>query len=506
MHGTPRPWLEERSFHDLVYDWMERAPWLALSAAAHLLLYFLLAALPWDQFGREPVRTLQASLQLPPAEVFEPRVEPPLDPVDTPDVSEPMARTQDLEPQQDASSELDSDTFAELLANPVAFESGDVPLIGLGGGPPPGGFHGPRGDGHGRVPHGTAGQAALRAALAWLQAHQSRDGRWDGDGFMQNCGLIGANACDGPGGSTHDVGVTGLALLAFLGDGNSTTSGEYKDVVARGITWLKNQQDPDSGLIGERTGHDFLYDHALGTLALCEAYYASHSPLIKGAAQKAVELIVRARAPYGAWRYDLPSIGDSDTSLTGWMVFALASAREAGLEADYRSAFDGALTFLDEVTDPASGRVGYQHMGELSSRTTANEHYPREKGEAMTAVGLLCRIFLGQKPEDHPILLEHAELLKSRPPVWDPDGHGCDMYYWYYGTYAMYQLGKPYWPVWEKAMKAAVVDSQRKDGDCKGSWDPLGPWGWSGGRVYSTAVMTLSLEVYFRYAQVLGAR
>jgi hypothetical protein len=55
-------------------------------------------------------------------------------------------------------------------------------------------------------------------------------------------------------------------------------------------------------------------------------------------------------------------------------------------------------------------------------------------------------------------------------------------------------------------MKKAVLDSQRKDGAAKGSWDPIGPWGFSGGRVYSTATLVLCLEVYFRYAKVLGAR
>ena len=80
------------------------------------------------------------------------------------------------------------------------------------------------------------------------------------------------------------------------------------------------------------------------------------------------------------------------------------------------------------------------------------------------------------------------------------------MYYWYYGTYAMYQMGGKHWRAWQKSLKHAVVDTQRKDGDYKGSWDPIGPWGYSGGRVYSTAIMTLSLEVYFRYAQVIGAR
>ena len=49
-------------------------------------------------------------------------------------------------------------------------------------------------------------------------------------------------------------------------------------------------------------------------------------------------------------------------------------------------------------------------------------------------------------------------------------------------------------------------EAQRDDGDEKGSWDPIGPWGFAGGRVYSTALMTLTLEVYFRYSQVLGSR
>ena len=55
-------------------------------------------------------------------------------------------------------------------------------------------------------------------------------------------------------------------------------------------------------------------------------------------------------------------------------------------------------------------------------------------------------------------------------------------------------------------MKPAVIETQRRDGDEKGSWDPVGPWGYAGGRVYATALMTLCMEVYFRYGRVLGAR
>ena len=124
----------------------------------------------------------------------------------------------------------------------------------------------------------------------------------------------------------------------------------------------------------------------------------------------------------------------------------------------------------------------------------------------MTAVGLLCRIFLGQTPEDEPILEKHAELLRRSLPTWDPEGYGCDMYYWYYGTYAAFQLGGATWKAWRGALGEAVVKSQRTDGDASGSWDPVGPWGYVGGRVYATAIQTLTLEVYHRYTSLLGSR
>ena len=246
----------------------------------------------------------------------------------------------------------------------------------------------------------------------------------------------------------HDVGLTGLALLAFLGNGNTTGQGPHRDVVSKGIRWLHAQQDPETGRIGDDATHEFIYDHALATLALCEAYVFSKSPLIKRAAQSAVDYIQRARNPYGAWRYEVPPIGDNDTSVTGWMVFCLVSAKDGGLRVD-ESAFDAALAWIDEVTDSITGRIGYDQPGSESSRTASNEHFPRSSGEAMTAVGLLCRIFMGERPDDAPILAKHAELLLRTPPHWDPDGFGCDMYYWYYGTYAMYQMGGDHWRAWE---------------------------------------------------------
>ncbi len=504
------PWEDERTFGDVLYDWMGSAPWLAISLAAHVLVYFIIAAIPWQLLRDEQAPTVAVGPAPPPVQTFEEPVEEPEEPIDTIEPEEPVltdeiserVETDDDQPFDEAQGDPDFHSDAPFDAEAM----NDV--IGIGG--LAGGKFGERRGGRENL--GRAGKAmeqTLSAGLAWLAHHQSPDGSWDADGFSASCGQIGSTICDGAGYGTHDVGVTGLALLAFLGEGNTTTDGRYKDVVARGIKWLRDQQDRDTGLVGDKSSKEFLYDHALATLALCEAYYASKSPLLARTAQDAVNYVQLARNPYGAWRYAAPPDGDNDTSVTGWMVFALAAAKDAGLTVD-PAAFDGALQWIEEVTDPTTGRVGYDAPGSLSSRTAANQHYPREKSEAMTAVGLLCRIFVANAKGEavaNPELLErHAELLKRTPPVWDPDGFGCDMYAWYYGTYAMFQMGGSHWRAWESAMKQAVVGSQRTDGDEAGSWDPIGPWGHAGGRVYSTALMTLCIEVYFRYAKVLGAR
>lgn len=169
-------------------------------------------------------------------------------------------------------------------------------------------------------------ERSIAKGLNWLEANQRIDGSW-------------AAADD-----LYDVGVTALALLSFLAEGNTLTEGSYSHCVDRGVRWLLAQQDLESGRFQRwvlRTdpgtkkqtrliSFSDLYNHAIATQAICELAALSPSPTLIERARPAVQLIHRAQdADYG-WRYEVPSDGDNDSSMTTWMSFALLAADRLG--------------------------------------------------------------------------------------------------------------------------------------------------------------------------------
>jgi hypothetical protein len=59
------------------------------------------------------------------------------------------------------------------------------------------------------------------------------------------------------------------------------------------------------------------------------------------------------------------------------------------------------------------------------------------------------------------------------------------------------------WDQWNRAMRHALIESQVKQGCAAGSWDPQKPTAdsgsESGGRIMTTSLAALTLEVYYRY-------
>ena len=501
---------EDAGFNEFFQEQLQRTPWWLISMLFHLILGFI-ATLIVVQEPIEEVK-LEFTTTIEPEKIEKVKPEPKRDvfkktkPVkqDEPTIEDPVVKEAEVSDHHETADneEFQMSKGQEDAASDSPFEGKfDSSLIGAGGGA--GGKFGSRFGGKRNLVKKGGGseltESAVKAGLMWLKYHQSDDGKWDGNGFDSCCGKDGrTGTCGGAGGEWVDPGVSGLALLCFLGAGNSTTVGEFKDVVKRGVRYLKSIQRED-GLFGSESGH-YMYNHSIAALAMAEAYAISdYSPLLKESAQKGIDYLVKAQNPKSAWRYRYQS-GDNDTSVTGWCTMALKSAKVGELDVPL-SAFEGAINWVDSVTDEAYYRTGYREKGDIGSRLQGvNDFAP---SEAMTAAGMTSRVFAGADRND-PKLIGGAGLLSNSPPVWGDNGGKSliDFYYWYYGTLAMYQMGGEYWTGWNDKMKTALVENQKRGGCEDGSWDPIDPWGRVGGRVYSTAVNVLSLEIYYRYSKV----
>ena len=380
--------------------------------------------------------------------------------------------------------------------------------------------------------------------LRWLARHQNPDGSWSARELRSRCDA--AQPCADPNADFHalyDEGTTALAVLTFLGAGFSHESKQFLvdpvrgkrhrigEIVKSGLQWLVKRQDADGRFSKDQA---FLYNEALATMALTEAYGLTRSNYWKGPAQRGVDYLQRAQRPSPSgtglwgWRY-LPrsevedprttgtgagpskELFDADTSVTTWCVMALKSAELAELAIEPRS-MQGAFDFVAWVT-AADGRVGYiDPKGAGATVTGKNDHY-RYHPAVMSALGMCTRAFVRHDPSDPVLELSAKQLVQDLPAV-SKDGLSVDYYYWYYGSLALNQFDGPesprksskYWGPWNKAMVdslKALVDPT-PDRCRAGGWIVPDRWSYASGPVYSTALAVLTLEVYYRYANAFA--
>jgi hypothetical protein len=316
---------------------------------------------------------------------------------------------------------------------------------------------------------GMGTEKSVASALAWLAAQQSVDGSWP--------------AVEFDGKAEYTPGLTALCTLAFLAGGNThKNSATSSATVAKALDWIVRSQD-DKGILGGSTGN-YMYNHAICMHALLEAYAMTKDPALEAPAKMAVAFTVRAQTREGGWGYREENLA-CDTSITGWQVMALKLAK--GLDfPDCGKALRKAYYYMLTMTDD-SGKVGYRAKGNFP-----NGH------EALTGIGMFC--FELFRPHTKPELLDRqAKVLLQSPPELNQSPMRNDYYYWYFGSLAMFQHGGDGWKIWNAALRKTLVECQEMNGDNAGSWPPNDKWSGYGGRIYTTALATLSLEVYYRY-------
>lgn len=331
-----------------------------------------------------------------------------------------------------------------------------------------------------------ASEAAVARALKWLAEHQYPDGSWSFDHSGGRCQ-----------GQCSDVGklkearfaATGLALLPFLGAGQTHKQGKYKEQVRAGLYWLgTNMAISPNG--GDMTGGGgAMYGQGIASIALCEGYAMTQDRQLAAPAQAALNYIMYAQDPVGGgWNYSARGAGD--TSIVGWQIMALKSGYLGFLQVS-KPTIDRATKFLDSVQAEGGAYYGY--------RTPV-------QGPATTAVGLLCRMYMGwdhDKPE-----LEKGVRYLVTPPLGPTTSN---MYFSYYATQVLHQYDGPdgeLWQNWNIKMRDALVASQALEKHKMGSWMfEGGDSGFdAGGRLYCTAMATMTLEIYYRYMPIYSKK
>jgi hypothetical protein len=313
-----------------------------------------------------------------------------------------------------------------------------------------------------------ASEDAIARGLAWLAAHQRRDGSWRFDHRDGACGSL----CANPGTVASTTAATGLALLPFLGAGETSQGSQYLEVVERGLYYLTGR------MIVSRHGGDLqegtMYAQGIATIALCEAYAMMRDESLRGPAQAAVDFIAAAQHEQGGWRYYPGQPGDM--TVFGWQIMALHSARMAGLEVS-EEVFRRGRQFLDLVQHKDGAHYGYMSPG---------------RDPTPTAVGLLSRMYYG-RAQDDPQLAAGVRYLERLGPS------RSDMYFNYYAHQVLHHYEGPGWDAWNRQLRDGLIATQSRRGHEHGSWYFHDQHAQSGGRLYTTAMCVMILQVYYRY-------
>jgi hypothetical protein len=333
-------------------------------------------------------------------------------------------------------------------------------------------------------------EAAVLAALGWLARSQSSDGRWDANRFGagQEQRIEGHDR--GGAGRNADTGISALAILAFLGAGHSHQQGDYQDTVRHGLEFLIRSQGADGSLFGDSTLYAQMYCHSMATFALAEVHAMTGDSRLQPAVTKAIDYSLRAQhTTTGGWRYRPNEIGD--TSQLGWQMMALASAKRAGLEIPSHT-WTRVGRFLNSVRrGQHGGLASYRPDGPLTT--------------SMTAEALYCRLLLAEMGGEQIDELAASEATRQLLAAL-PNRQRVNLYYWYYATLALHHrslasdANAAAWRAWNDAITTVLLESQITTGPDAGSWNTNTVWGGYGGRVYTTAMAAMCLEVYYRYA------
>ena len=133
----------------------------------------------------------------------------------------------------------------------------------------------------------TATELAVMRGLEWLRLNQNADGTW-GSGINED---------------HKNSAMTGLALLCFLGHGETNTSEQYGLTVNKAVQWIIDNGTASQGRLsmdGSFTQHG-VYQHGILTYALGEYFTMSKDERCTELLKQAINHIIQGQGPGGGW-------------------------------------------------------------------------------------------------------------------------------------------------------------------------------------------------------------
>lgn len=345
----------------------------------------------------------------------------------------------------------------------------------------------PVGDTAGAIPaappfaEDEAVHSAITKGLRYLARSQSASGAW-----IQDIGYKFNESYHVTDQGKPDVGVTSLALMAFLSGGYLPARGQYGKVVERGTDFVLSCVDPDTGYISAH--HSRMYSHAFACLFLAEIFGMTHRADVRQKLQLATNLTVDSQNVHGSWRYE-PNSPESDMSITVCQIMALRAARNIGIKVP-KSTIDRAYDYVlrSAITSGRHERGGFKYQEKDATRTSFS----------LTAAGVATMHNTGTY--DHALIRAGVEYLKREFDALAVQHKGH--YFFWYGNYYASQVfftaadtgvdnwSGFYWP----RVRDHLLRSQQENGAWKNT---VGP-----GDAFSTAVACIILQIPYQYLPI----
>ncbi|HEX2749601.1 MAG TPA: prenyltransferase/squalene oxidase repeat-containing protein, partial [Verrucomicrobiales bacterium] len=330
-------------------------------------------------------------------------------------------------------------------------------------------------------------EAAVKKSLQWLQKKQNPDGSW---------------------GTSNKGGMTGLALLAYLGHCETPESPLYGETVLKGLTYLmelaQKNKAPFDGIYSDKPSViSSTYEHGIACYAMGEMYSFAKLgtkpiPGLRESFERGTAIIIQKQQPAGSWGYKegigYDQYGRNDLSVTGWQYQALKAAKHTGLKiAGLPQAVKNVEKYL-EGTQTGDGGFG---------GTDRNQHYNQWNLTGAAVLGLQT-LGVGDAGKIQKGIRFMLDELQKEPLNWNSD---CYLYVWYYNTQALFQKGGEPWKKWNDQFQKIILENQNEDGSYK--VEGVGEIGSAGtsaaggdADIYRVCLCTLMLEVYYRYLKV----